>query len=381
MTSPNLAAFARHFADLEDPRHARTRLHSLTNVLVIGLCAVICGVKHFTQMEAFGKAKKDWLARFLDLRAGIPSHDTFNAVFTRLQPAAFEQALLGWITALHEVSHGQILALDGKTLRGSYGPGDSKALVHMVSIWATANHLSLGSTVVEEKSNEITAIPRLLELIDVSGALVTIDALGCQKEIAQKILDAGANYVLAVKDNQPKLNEAIGAFFTEQASTDFASVACSRYQTEEREHGRVDERSYCVCAVPQAFPVLEQWPGLKALGLVVHRTEREGKESWEVGHYILSKKLSGRRFAEAVRGHWGIENNLHWQLDVTFREDDLRVYKGHAPTNLSILMRTALGLLQNEQSQSGSIETKRLTAGWNEDYLEKVLTSSGEKTR
>ena len=203
MASANLAAFAHHFANLEDPRHPRTRLHSLTNVLAIGLCAVICGVKHFTQMEVFGQAKKDWLARFLDLRAGIPSHDTFNAVFTRLQPAVFEQALVGWITALHEVTGGQILAIDGKTLRGSYRPGDSKALLHMVSIWATANHLSLGSTVVDEKSNEITAIPRLLELIDVSGALVTIDAMGCQKEIAGKILQAGADYVLAVKDNQP----------------------------------------------------------------------------------------------------------------------------------------------------------------------------------
>lgn len=381
MAPANLAAFAHHFADLEDPRHTRTRLHPLTNVLVIGLCAVICGVKHFTQMEVFGKAKKDWLARFLDLSAGIPSHDTFNAVFTRLQPTAFEQALLGWITALHEVTAGQILAIDGKTLRGSYRPGDSKALIHMVSIWATANHLSLGSTVVDEKSNEITAIPRLLELIDVSGALVTIDALGCQKEIAGKILEAGADYVLAVKDNQPKLHEAVRAFFTEQVATEESTTPCCRYRTEERGHGRVDERHYCVCPVPEDFPVLEQWPGLQALGLVVHRTERDGQESWEVGHYILSRRLSGRRFAEAVRGHWGIENSLHWQLDVTFGEDDLRVYRGHAPTNLSILMRTALGLLKNERSQRGSIESKRLTAGWNEDYLEKVLTSPRDKTR
>jgi predicted transposase YbfD/YdcC len=381
MASVNLAAFAHHFADLEDPRHPRTRLHPLTNVLAIGLCAVICGVKHFTQMEVFGKAKKDWLARFLDLSAGIPSHDTFNAVFTRLPPAVFEQALVGWITALHEVTDGQILAIDGKTLRGSYRPGDSKALIHMVSIWATANHLSLGSTVVDEKSNEITAIPRLLELIDVSGALVTIDALGCQKEIAGKILEAGADYVLAVKDNQPKLHEAIRTFFTEQVTTEGSTTPCRRYHTEERGHGRVDERHYYVCPLPEDFPVLEQWPGLKALGLVVHRTERNGQESWEVGHYILSRRLSGRRFAEAVRGHWGIENNLHWQLDVTFGEDDLRVYRGHAPTNLSILMRTALGLLKNERSQPGSIESKRLTAGWNEDYLEKVLTSPRDKTR
>ena len=381
MPSTPLAAFALHFADLEDPRLARTRLHPLTNILVIGLCAVICGVKHFTQMAAFGQAKRQWLSRFLDLTHGIPSHDTFNAVFVRLQPAAFEQALLRWMTALHEVTAGQIVPIDGKTLRGSYRPGESKALIHMVSAWAAANHLSLGSVVVDEKSNEITAIPRLLELLDLSGALVTIDALGCQKEIAQKIVEVGADYVLAVKDNQPKLHEAIRTFFTEQLAAAEPATPCRHYHTAERGHGRVEERNYYVCPVPADFSVAEPWPGLKALGLVVNRTERDGQEHWEVRHYILSRKLTGRRFAEAVRGHWAIENNLHWQLDVTFREDDLHVYSGHAPTNLSILMRTALGLLKNETSQPGGIATKRLTAGWNEDYLEKVLTSSGEKTR
>ena len=381
MPSANLAAFAIHFASLEDPRHSRTRLHPLSNVLVIGLCAVICGCKHFTQMEAFGKAKKDWLARFLDLSNGIPSHDTFNAVFARLRPEAFERALLAWVTALHQVSGGQIVAIDGKTLRGSYRPGDSMALVHMVSAWATANHLSLGSTTVAEKSNEITAIPRLLELLDLSGALVTIDAMGCQKEIAQKVLDADADYVLAVKDNQPTLSAALGDFFTQQLAADFEATPCGRYRTEERGHGRTEERRYFVCPVPADFPVRDQWPVLKALGLVSSRGERDGKEHEEVRYYILSKRVAARRFAEAVRGHWGIENHLHWQLDVTFREDDLHLYTGHAPANLSIVMRTALGLLKNETTQSGSIETKRLTAGWNETYLEKVLTGKGDKTR
>jgi predicted transposase YbfD/YdcC len=326
VSAPDLAAFFVHFADLEDPRHSRTRSHPLTNVVAIGLCAVICGAKHFTQMEAFGHAKKDWLARFLDLRHGIPSHDTFNAVFARLRPEAFEQCLLRWVTALQEVTGGQVLAIDGKTLRGSYRRGDAKAAVHMVSAWATANHLSLGSTAVDAKSNEITAIPRLLELIDVSGALVTIDAMGCQKEIAQKILDGGADYVLAVKDNQPTLHAAVRAFFDEHRDTDFAATPCRRYRTEERGHGRVEERHYFVCPVPEDFPVRGQWPGLQALGLVVSRTERAEQEGWDVRHYILSQYPRGRRFAEAVRGHWGIENHLHWQLDVTFREDELRVH-------------------------------------------------------
>jgi predicted transposase YbfD/YdcC len=379
MAAANLASLAVHFADLEDPRHSRTRWHPLVNVVSIGLCAVISGAKHFTQMEAFGLAKKDWLARFLDLSNGIPSHDTFNQVFARLKPDQFEKCLLSWITALHQVTDGQVLAIDGKTLRGSYTPGDGKAAIHMVSVWATANHLSLGSVVVDEKSNEITAIPKLLELIDVRGALVTIDAMGCQKDIATKIIQEGADYVLAVKDNQPTLNAAIGEFFQTQLEIDFAALPCRRFSTQETGHGRVEERHYYICPLPEDFPVREQWSGLKALGMVVSHTQRDGQETCEVRHYILSKYLGGRRFAEAVRGHWGIENNLHWQLDVTFREDDLRLYQGHAPTNLSILMRVALGLLKNETSHRGGIESKRLTAAWNEQYLEKVLTGLGDK--
>jgi predicted transposase YbfD/YdcC len=377
MPSTPLTTFAHHFATVPDPRHERTRKHPLTNVLVIGLCAVICGAKHFTQMAAFGAAKQEWLARFLDLRHGIPSHDVFNAVFARLVPTAFEQALVAWVTALHQVSAGQILPIDGKALRGSYRPGDGQALVHLVSVWAAANHLSLGSVAVDAKSNEITAIPRLLELIDVAGGLVTIDAIGCQKEIAQKILDARADYALQVKDNQPKLKEALVEFFGAQLEADFRAVACTQYRTAEQGHGRQEARHYFVCPVPEDFPVLDQWPGLKALGLVVSSTVRGGQESLEARHYILSAVVPAARFAEAVRGHWGIENNCHWQLDVTFREDDLRVYQGHAPRNLSIVMRAALGLLKNETNVKGSIETKRLRAGWNEQYLEKVLTGKG----
>jgi predicted transposase YbfD/YdcC len=376
-----LAAFATHFASVPDPREYRTPIHPLTNILVIGLCAIICGAKHFTQMEAFGNEKKDWLAKFLDLNNGIPSHDVFNSVFARLKPEAFEPALVSWITSLHKVSGGQILPIDGKTLRGSCKPGDAKALIHMVSVWASANHLSLGSVVVDEKSNEITAIPRLLELIDVSGGLITIDAMGCQKAIAQNILDAEADYVLQAKDNQPNLNKAITEFFSTQMENDFEGMHCEQHNTKENGHGRFQERYYYVCEVPRDFAVLEDWPGLKALGLVVSYTEREGKECMELRNYILSTVLTGERFAEAVRGHWGIENNLHWQLDVTFGEDDLKLYKGHAPTNLSILMRMALGLLKNEKTAKGGIETKRLRAAWNVEYLEKVLTGKGVETR
>jgi predicted transposase YbfD/YdcC len=275
---------------------------------------------HFDRQEK----KKEWLAKFLDLTNGIPSHDTFNAVFALLKPAAFERCLLSWITSLRDVTRGQVLAIDGKTLRGSYEREDKKAAVHMVSVWATANQLSLGSMVVDEKSNEITAIPKLLELIDVSGALVTIDAMGCQKEIARQTKKEGADYVLAVKENQPKLHQAVSDFFAEQMDEDFASSPCRRQETHEKGHGRVEQRYYYLAPVPDDFPVRRDWPHLKALGMAINVTERDGKETSEVRYYILSKYVAGRRFAEAVRSYWSIENHLHWQLDVTFQEDDLR---------------------------------------------------------
>lgn len=373
-TTANLASIKIHFADLDDPRVKEVD-HPLINIIVIGLCSVICGGQGFTEMESFGKAKLQWLSKFLDVSHGIPSHDTFNRVFAALKPQQFEQCLLSWVAALHEISGGKIVAIDGKTLRGSYGRGDSKAAIHMVSAWAGANHLSLGSQVVDAKSNEITAIPKLLELIDVSGALVTIDAMGCQREIAKKIREEGADYVLQVKGNQPSLLEAIANFFTDRLENDFAGEPCRRFHTQENGHGRDEERYYRLAPVPEDFPCRDEWKDLRALGVVVRFTERDGKRTDEVSYYILSRYISGSRFAEAVRGHWGIENNLHWQLDVTFREDDLRIYQGHAPTNVSILMRTALALLKNEKTNRRGIRTKRMTAGWDDTYLEQVLTS------
>jgi len=369
-----LASIALHFEDLEDPRVTRTQYHPLINVVVIGICAVICGAQHFTEMEEFGKKKRDWLARFLDLRHGIPSHDTFNGVFARLKPEQFEKCLLSWLTALQEITGGQVLAIDGKTLRGSYDTADSRAAIHMVSVWATANHLSLGSVVVDEKSNEITAIPKLLELIDINGALVTIDAMGCQKEIARKIVKEGGDYALAVKENQPKLHEAVSDFFAEQLEENFADTPHRYHETHEKGHGRVEHRYYYLAPVPDDFPVRDQWKNLKALGMAINITEQNGHETSEVRYYILSKYVGGQRFADAVRSHWSIENHLHWQLDVTFREDDLRIRKGHAPANMSILMRTALSLLKKETTLRRGMSTKRLVAGWDEDYLEKVLT-------
>ena len=361
-----------HFAELTDPRR-REVVYPLINVVVIAVCAVICGADDFVAIAEFGRKKREWLARFLDLEAGIPSHDRFNAILAAIKPPEFEKCLLSWITALHEITEGQVIAIDGKTLRRSFDTANSKAAIHMVSAWATANHITLGQVVVDAKSNEITAIPKLLEILDISGALVTIDAMGCQTEIAAKIVAEKADYCLAVKGNQPTLQQGIEQHFDDHLEDDFARTEVRRCETKEKGHGREELRIHCICPVPANLPDRSRWAKLAAIGMVLSVVMRNGKECCEVRYYILSKYLSARRFAEAVRSHWGIENSLHWQLDVTFQEDLSRVRKGHADTNFSILRRTALSLLKGEKTHKIGIKNKRLTAGWDEDYLQKVL--------
>jgi predicted transposase YbfD/YdcC len=366
------ARLQEHFAELSDPRRSEVT-YPLINVVVIALCAVICGSDDFVAIARWGQAKRDWLAKFLDLSAGIPSHDRFNAILGAIKPAEFEKCLLSWITALHAISDGQLVAIDGKTLRRSFDAANSKAAIHMVSAWATVNHVSLGQVVVDQKSNEITAIPKLLEILEISGALVTIDAMGCQTEIAQKIVAQDADYCLAVKGNQPTLHQGIMNFFEDHLEDEFARTQARRHATRERGHGRDAERTYVICPAPDDLPDRSRWAGLKAIGLAVGTTLRDGKECHEARYYILSRYVSGQRFAEAVREHWAIENRLHWQLDVTFQEDQCRIRKGHADANFSSLRRTALSLLKNEPTAKVGIKNKRLTAGWDDAYLEKVL--------
>lgn len=372
MPSMKSARMQDHFAELTDPRR-REVIYPLINVVVIAICAVICGADDFVATAKFGRTKRDWLARFLDLTTGIPSHDRFNAIFAALKPAEFEKCLLSWITALHEITDGQIVAIDGKTLRRSFDAASSKAAIHMVSAWATANHITLGQVVVDAKSNEITAIPKLLEMLDVSGCLVTIDAMGCQTEIARKIIEAEADYCLAAKGNQPTLYQGLMDHFNEHLKDDFAGTPVRRHRTEGKGHGREEIRQYFLCPVPDDLPDRARWAHLKAIGMAISNTNRDGKDCNEVRYYILSKYVSARRFAEAVRSHWGIENRLHWQLDVTFQEDQCRIRQGHADANFSILRRTALSMLKNEHTLKVGIKNKRLAAGWDESYLEKVL--------
>jgi predicted transposase YbfD/YdcC len=375
MSERKSAKIQDHFENLTDPRR-RPPVYPLINIVTIAICAVICGADDFVAIERFGKARREWLARFLDLKDGIPSHDRFNAILAAINPAEFEECLLSWISSLHEITGGQLIAIDGKTLRRSYDKASGKAAIHMVSAWATANSISLGQVVTDAKSNEITAIPKLLDIIDISGALVTIDAMGCQTKIAQKILDGGGTYVLNVKENQPSLFQAIEDRFNDYLENDFAGTAHRFYQTHEEGHGREETRYYYICRVPDDVPEAARWPGLKAIGMVISCTIRDGKECNEVRYYILGQYLSARRFAGAVRGHWGIENRLHWQLDVTFQEDLCRIRKGHADANFSILRRTALAMLKNEATLKVGVKNKRLAAGWDEAYLEKVLVGT-----
>jgi predicted transposase YbfD/YdcC len=372
MARTDSARIQDYFLDLTDPRR-REVTYPMINIVVIAVCAVICGADDFVAIANFGKARRDWLARFLDLTNGIPSHDRFNAIFAALKPGEFEACLLRWITALHELTNGQVIAIDGKTLCRSFDTASGKAAIHMVSAWATANHISLGQTVVNQKSNEITAIPKLLEMLDLSGALVTIDAMGCQTEIAEQIINAGADYCLAVKGNQPTLHQGIVDFFANGLEDDFAGLEARYHETYQRDHGREEWRFYTICPVPENLPDGSRWSGLKAIGMSITDAMRDGKNCCEARYYILSRDLPASRFAEAVRGHWGIENSLHWQLDVTFGEDQSRTRLGHADANFSVLRRAALGLLKNETTAKIGIKNRRLRAGWDEHYLEKVL--------
>lgn len=377
MTRTAGACIAKHFETLSDPRRRKV-VYPLMNIVVMALCAVLSGADDFTGIADWARTKRSWLSRFLDMSSGIPSHDRFNAIFAALNPAEFERCLLSWIQDLHEITGGQVIAIDGKTLRGSFDAASSKAAIHMIGAWATANHVCLGQRVVDGVSNEASAVPKLLEMLDVSGCLVTLDAAGCRPEIAAKIVTGGGDYVLTVKKNQRKLHEAIDAFFSEHLENELQSVAHRKHETRERGHGRVDDRYYYLAKIPRDFPLAAQWPGLKGIGMAVRVTEHaDGRASDQTRYYITSSYMGGAKFAQAVRGHWGIENGLHWQLDVAFGEDACRVRKGNADVNLGLIRRAALSLLKNNRTRKLGVKNKRLSAGWDDDYrLEVILGAS-----
>ena len=372
MSSSTSASLHDHFRDLSDPRVERTRKHPLINIVFIAVCGVLSGANSIAAIHEFALDRRSWFARYLDLTNGIPSEDTIGRVLARLDPGAFEKCLLSWVQAVQEVTAHRLVAIDGKTLRGSADQGRGRAAIHMVSAWATENKLSLGQVVVGEKTNEITAIPELLQLLEISGALVTIDAMGCQRAIADRIRQREADYVLAVKENQPTLYEQVEGAIAEALEQDAKDI--DEHETVEAGHGRQETRTYAIFPKPESVDPEGQWRDLCAVGMAISdRVDTQGHESVEARYYILSRLISAREFAEAVRGHWGIENNLHWQLDVSFREDECRVCRDHAPANLSVIRRFALGLLKRETSCRKGIEIKRMKCAANDEYREKVL--------
>jgi predicted transposase YbfD/YdcC len=365
-------ALLDHFASLPDPRIERHRWHKLSDIVVIAVCAVLCGAESYPAIEDFGQEREEWLRQFLELPAGIPSHDTFNRVFRLLDPVQFQGCFLRWMQAVAEVTAGEVVALDGKALRRSFEKGTAKRAIHMVSAWASENGVVLGQRKVDTKSNEITAIPALLELLALKGCIVTIDAMGCQRAIAQKIVEQGADYVLALKGNQPTLEQAVERFFVSGPEAEAHRTASDFSEQAEQGHGRVETRCAWISADLDAEVQAAAWPGLRSIGMVEATRTVAGETSVEHRFYLTSLPPAAAQFAQAVRKHWGIENQLHWTLDVTFREDQSRLRTGHGAENFAVLRHIALNLLRQEPSTK-SLPRKRLACALNPDYLLQVL--------
>ena len=370
------ASVMDHFQDLEDPRIERSKRHGLLDILTIAICAVICGADSWVYVEMFGKSKEEWFRSFLDLPNGIPSHDTFGDVFSRLDPDRFQECFMEWSQAVAGLLPGEVVSIDGKTVRRSHDKRVGRQAIHLVSAWAAANTLTLGQVKTDQKSNEITAIPRLLELLELNGCIVTIDAMGCQKEIAQGILDRGADYLLAVKENQGRLYQDVRDLFDGAEELGWDGVPYDYATTLNKGHGRIERRECWAISDPSCLGYLStggDWPGLCSVVKVVGRRDTDTGITVQPRYYISSLDVSAERLLEAVRAHWSIENSLHWSLDVTFREDQSRVRKDHSPQNMATLRQISHNLLKRETSLKVGIQGKRLQAGWREDYLLKVL--------
>ncbi len=372
MPPPSPPSLIHHFASLEDPRVLGRNRHKLIDILVIAICGVICSADDWVSIAEFGEAKEDWFREFLELPNGIPSHDTFGRTFSLLSPEAFQKSFISWVRSLTGVFEG-LVAIDGKTLRRSHDRRSGKAAIHMVSAWASENGFVLGQVKTEEKSNEITAIPELLRALSVKGCLVTIDAMGCQKAIAKQIVDQGGDYLLALKGNQSTLADEVEAIFSAADGVGYEGYDVDYYETEERNHGRYEIRRYWSLPSKDRLVNSGPWVNLNTIGMMESQRFVDGKTSIEYRYYITSIENSATEFARAVRGHWGIENGLHWVLDVGLREDDCRVRKGNAPENLALLRHIAINAVKQEKTKKLGVKNKRLRAGWDETYLAKIM--------
>jgi predicted transposase YbfD/YdcC len=356
----------------------RTKRHSLAAILTIALCAVICGADSWVEVEQFGQAKKEWLATVVDLPHGLPSHDTFGRVFAALDPDQFAQGFRSWVQGVHRVTGTALIAIDGKTLRRSHRRGAGQGPLHMVSAWASKSRLVLAQAAVPGKTNELGALPTVLALLALEGCIVTIDALGCQTTIAQAIIDGGGDYVLALKDNQERLAADVAALFADAQAVAFAGIEHDQHRSVDKDHGRGEVRQTWVITDPAHLRYLdpqERWAGLRGIAMVQATTYLPERVTTETRYYICSVAGSARVVHDAVRSHWGVENGLHWVLDMAFREDECRVRSGHAAQNFALLRHTALNLLHHERTLRCGVKAKRLRAGWDHAYLLKVVAS------
>lgn len=377
-----LDSFDKYFGSIDDPRKSRGRMHKLRDIMIIGILSVICGADDFTEMEEFGKSKESFLKNYLKLKHGTPSHDTFGRVFSIINPEEFRNCFIAWVKDLCGDMKGDIVNIDGKALRHSYDTETDKSMIYMVSAWANANNLLLGQIKVDEKSNEITAIPKLLDLIDVVGSLITIDAMGTQKEIAKKIIAKQADYLLALKGNQGNLKEEVEEAFDKFGAKQKAIDKGAFSKNTQVDHGRIEER-FCYAIPAKEFlspNELIKWEKLQTIVMIeayvtFKNGKKKGEQMYQKRFYITNLEQDVSRINWAVQSHWGIETKVHWVLDVAFREDDSRVRKGHADENFAITRHIALNKLKNEHSCKRGIKAKRKKAGWDMEYLAKVLAA------
>jgi predicted transposase YbfD/YdcC len=379
---PEVGSIAKYFSKIRDPRIERSKRHRLLDILIMAICGVICGADSWVDIELFGKTKIDWLKTFLKLPNGIPSHDTFGRVFAALNPQEFESSFMEWVQAINQttgscaLTQGQVIAIDGKQLRGSHDSGIGKNAIYMVSAWATENQLVLGQRKVDDKSNEITAIPKLLKLLEVKGCIVMVDAIGTQTKIAKTIIEQGGDYILAVKENQGHLYEDIHDVFADNQQFNYEGIPHSYAKVVNKDHGRIEIRQCWAISDPEYLANirdLKRWEGIQTLVMILSE-RRIGDESEVQDRYFISSlESNAHKILRAKRSYWGIENRLHWVLDIAFNEDRSRVRKDNAPQNFAVLRHMALNLLKQEKTAKGGIKAKRLQCGWNVDYLLKVL--------
>jgi predicted transposase YbfD/YdcC len=364
------------FSELPEPRVEGRCDHKLIDLIIITVCAVICGADSWTGVETFAKAKQGWLRRYLDLPNGIPSHDTLGRVFAKLNAEAFQAGFSRWVEAVFRVTKGQVIAIDGKTVRGSHDQAIGREAIHLVSAWASQNGIALGQRKVDDRSNEITAIPELLRLLDVSGCIVTIDAMGCQKEMAQAIRDAKADYILRVKDNQANLRQDLEDWFAYGDQQAFRDLVYDYHETINKSNGRIEIRRCWAIADPLAFEYIrhyEAWADLHTIVRVQRECRVQGETSFDTAYYISSLPHDAERLLAATRHHWAIENSFHWVLDVTFREDDSRIRTGDSPQNMAVFRHLALNILKQDPSRM-SLKQKRFRAGLDDAFLFELLT-------